>query len=70
MNKIKDKISDKIKDLFGDDADSDNSQGKGSNIIISDAYLLDDKQKVHQQMEDLRDDPFLSKFYDLPIRSH
>ncbi len=55
--------------LFGEKPDSDNDQPEGSNIITSDAYLLDDTYKVHQQVE-LLDDDYFNKFRNLPIRQH
>ncbi len=56
--------------LFGEKPDSDSDEPEGSNIITSDAYLLDDEYKVHQQMGKLPDRDFFYKFTNLPIRQH
>ena len=60
---------DNLDKLFGGKPDSDNDEPEGSNIITSDAYLLDDTYKVHQQVEILEGEYF-DKFKNLPIRQH
>ena len=55
--------------MFGENPDSDNDEPEGSNIITSDAYLLDDKYQVNQQVKVLKRD-FFDKFKNLPIRQH
>lgn len=57
--------------LFGTDPDKMTSENnpKGSNIIISDAYLMDKKGKVKQEVT-IIDDPFLKRYFNLPIRQH
>lgn len=57
-----------LDDLFGEKPDSDNDEPEGSNIITSDAYLLDNDYQVHQQVEKLN--KFFDKFKNLPIRQH
>ncbi len=55
--------------LFGDEADSHSDQPQGSNIVISEAFLLDNKYKAHQKPENITND-FLLQYYNLPIRQH
>ncbi len=55
--------------VFGDNPDDNKDQPKGSNIIISEAFLLDDKMKVRQQPEEIAN-AFLKRYFKLPIRQH
>lgn len=57
--------------LFGTDPDNmaNEENPKGSNIIISDAYLMDKEGKVKQEVAIIEDD-FLERYFNLPIRQH
>ena len=59
-----------IIEYFGDDPGDNNSQTKGSNLITSDALLMNIDNKVFQQVADIQNDNFLKRFLDLPIRQH
>ena len=58
-----------LQDLFGKESDSKNNQPKGSNIIISEAFLMNEKGKVSQQPETISSN-FLKRYFNLPIRQH
>jgi len=54
--------------LFGDE-NSNNKDAKGSELIISNALLLDENKKVCEELL-LEKTPFLKLFDNLPIREH
>jgi len=58
-----------LDNLFGEKPNSNRDQPEGSNIITSDAYLLDNEYQVHQQVEILEGE-FFDKYRNLPIRQH
>jgi CRISPR/Cas system CSM-associated protein Csm3 (group 7 of RAMP superfamily) len=51
----------KAKDIFGEDS--------GSRLLVSNAHLLDENQKLHQSLGILESE-FLDKYKNLPIREH
>lgn len=55
--------------LFGDEPDANNAISKGSNIIISDAFLMDKDGTVLQQPQEITS-AFLQHYFKLPIRQH
>ncbi|GAA3657874.1 RAMP superfamily CRISPR-associated protein [Flavivirga jejuensis] len=55
--------------LFGDDRESNKKQPVGSNICVSDGFLLGKDQKVIQEPQIITCD-FLKKYENLPIRQH
>jgi len=57
-----------LQDSDSEDPDSKNNQPKGSNIIISEAFLMDDEGKVLQPNTISSD--FLKRYFNLPIRQH
>lgn len=66
---LKKQLDEKILAYFGEDPDSTNDEPKGSNIIISDAFLMDENGKVLQQPTSITSD-FLKHYFKLPIRQH
>ncbi len=66
---LRKKVADNIDALFGDKPEEYKEQPTGSNIIVSDAFLMDSKGKVHQQPEIINDD-FLNRYFKLPVRQH
>ncbi|AMC10195.1 hypothetical protein Lupro_02530 [Lutibacter profundi] len=59
----------KLESLFGEKPDSNSDEPKGSNIIVSEAFLMDKKGEVLQQPKIIKDE-FLKKYSKLPIRQH
>ncbi len=55
--------------IFGEDPESKAIQPKGSNIITSDAFLMDKAGKVLQEPTEITDE-FLKHYFNLPIRQH
>ncbi len=66
---LRKKVNSTLDVLFGDKPEENNKQTIGSNIIISDAFLMDNKGKVHQQPEIINDN-FLNRYFKLPVRQH
>lgn len=60
-------------DFFGDDKHKNSDKPKGSNIIVSDAYLLNYQQKVYQTpvpISVIKKDELLKHYIHLPLRQH
>ncbi len=66
---LRKKVADNIDALFGDKPEEYKEQSTGSNIIVSDAFLMDNEGTVHQQPEIINDD-FLNHYFKLPVRQH
>ena len=65
------KFNPEILPYFGDEPGrQEDEETRGSNLIFSDALLMGKDGKVVQQIKDLSDDDFFSRFYDLPVRQH
>ncbi len=58
-----------VDSIFGDKADENKEQPKGSNLIVSDAFLMDKQGKVKQQVDEIND-VFLEQYLKLPVRQH
>lgn len=58
----------KAKELFGYQTDNID-EGEGSKIIVSNALLLDENKKVHEELL-LKKSNFLKNFENLPVREH
>lgn len=52
----------KVNDIFGKD--------NGSRLLVSNAHLLDEKQKLHHLLGIDNKSDFLKKYHNLPIREH
>jgi CRISPR/Cas system CSM-associated protein Csm3 (group 7 of RAMP superfamily) len=66
-------LSTEQQDHFGKEKETPEGvpgETEGSHVILSDAYLLDHRMQVHQNLEHLQNHSFLQRYFLLPKREH